>query len=513
MIQLTVNAVEEAKHLISNERNALMEILAILSSSVKPIEERKIAIRHQFDHVNDDMNTRITKMNIELERHRKILTHQIKEITHTKVESLNKQLRLVARIIDKTEHLVELMLETIESPAEHNVFSIGGLLLQQSANIKQSFDSILDSSVGMTLDKHKASLVPCEMADLAVKLRLEKVKSMLREDAVVISKTAKASKCSAGGPGLGMPVALQMTYFQINVRDALNRPCHSMQNIQVTMTLSTGGRGLLEPPRVTHNRPGVYMVSYCPHLIGDHLVNISVNDEPIQGSPFNIKVLPSLSLALKSKAFESLDGIQQPSCITKSPSGNLLIGDSAQPCKVFIVDSNGTENRRIPIRGEADVLKSITGIAVDKDSFVYVTSALENCVCKYSPAGTLLKELSGSFNAPSGIRVTLAGEVFVCDTQNSRIQVFDEELQFKRKIDLGFAYSTQITEPPRPNDIDFNAQGTMFVSDACNNCVLVFNSKECFQLAFWQFRDSELNDPRGMAIDDDGYLYICDSGM
>ena len=72
----------------------------------------------------------------------------------------------------------------------------------------------------------------------------------------------------------------------------------------------------------------------------------------------------------------------------------------------------------------------------------------------------------GRFDFPNGIQLSKDGELFVCDTRNHRIQVFDKDLNLIRilgKKGNGKGYFTS------PDDLSFDDRGNIYVVE-CGNC-------------------------------------------
>ena len=99
----------------------------------------------------------------------------------------------------------------------------------------------------------------------------------------------------------------------------------------------------------------------------------------------------------------------------------------------------------------------------------------------------------GQFNRPIDIAQDRVGNLYVSDSRNKRVQVFDCKGQFLstfRKKEIIF-----------PCGISVSSDQFVYVCD--NNCVSVFKTSGEFVTSFGQF-----NDPRGIAIDDDGFVYV-----
>ena len=210
------------------------------------------------------------------------------------------------------------------------------------------------------------------------------------------------------------------------------------------------------------------------------------------------------------------------------------------------------------------------GIATDGEGNVYVASghgsiASAHKMQKFNRYGQLVKSIGkwgrspGEFDYPRGVRY-YNHQVYVCDNGNGRVQVFDSNLNFV------LSFGTNNDGPGQlkgPRDIDFDAQGNIYVLDfvvnqlsdrvqvfsedgqylchfgewpgegdlqhpeglcvsgdyvyvteKSNANVSVFHTSGEFVHSFGERGSgrSELKHPRGIAIDRDGFVFVCDSG-
>ena len=99
--------------------------------------------------------------------------------------------------------------------------------------------------------------------------------------------------------------------------------------------------------------------------------------------------------------------------------------------QVLLFSENGRYLQQFDARGQQgeSELNSPTGLCVSGD-YVYITEWANHCVSVFRTSGEFVhsfgKEGSGRDELldPSGIAVDKDGFVFVCDTSNSRVQVF-----------------------------------------------------------------------------------------
>ena len=152
------------------------------------------------------------------------------------------------------------------------------------------------------------------------------------------------------------------------------------------------------------------------------------------------------------------------------------------------------------------------GIDVSSSGEVYVTDTGNKRVVVFDAAGIFLREFGGSganpgqMNEPVGIAVGAAGTVFVADTWNQRVQVLTGEGIFLRQ------WSIPAWQGDSPEEKPFVALGddTVVVSDPVHQRVLVFTLNGAFQWALGNAEGVKLTFPEGVAVAD-GVLYVADT--
>ena len=93
-------------------------------------------------------------------------------------------------------------------------------------------------------------------------------------------------------------------------------PCTTEQ--QVTAELRSNMDGSITSTSVAHKTPDTYEVSYQPDTRGRHLLNVTVNGEPVQGSPFLVYVRQA---PLLGKPVRVITGLKDPYMIATTGSG------------------------------------------------------------------------------------------------------------------------------------------------------------------------------------------------
>ena len=149
-----------------------------------------------------------------------------------------------------------------------------------------------------------------------------------------------------------------------------------------------------------------------------------------------------------------------------------------------------------------------TGVAVNDAGDIFVSDGYGNCrVHKFDAGGALVKswgspglEDPGDFNLPHGIGLDNEGRLLVCDRQNHRIQVFDQDGN----------YITLWTGFRQPTDVVVGPDGEVYVPELQHRFSIVDGDGTL--LARWGGESSheagQFVAPHGVAVDSYGDIYV-----
>ncbi|MDQ3812270.1 MAG: SMP-30/gluconolactonase/LRE family protein, partial [Chloroflexota bacterium] len=162
-------------------------------------------------------------------------------------------------------------------------------------------------------------------------------------------------------------------------------------------------------------------------------------------------------------------------------------------------------------------------VAVGRDGRLYVVEGRPARVTVLNADGSFAAswgspgQADGQFQEPWGVAVAPNGNVYVADTWNHRVQYFDPDGAYLGKFGrLGDARGRADGEPGvfwGPRSIAISADGEVFVTDTGNKRVQVFDLQGGFKRMFGgdgsapgQFREQV-----GIALDPQGNLWVADS--
>ena len=237
---------------------------------------------------------------------------------------------------------------------------------------------------------------------------------------------------------------------------------------------------------------------------GRHQLTVRVNNTEIGTFQVFVKHPPT-QLGTLVRVIEGV----KPYYIAVGDKGELFMTENLDH-RYTVLDSRGQRVLTVGSKGEPPFGNAYpTGIAIDSEGNVYVASH-DHTVWKLNRSGEVIKSVGkwgrnvGEFNNPFGVRYH-NHQVYVCDSDNDRVQVFDSDLNFVRS----FGTDNGPGQLKEPRDIDFDTQGNIYVVNYSKHQVLVFSEDGQYLRHFGQKgrRKGELSRPTGLCVSGD-YVYV-----
>ncbi len=217
-----------------------------------------------------------------------------------------------------------------------------------------------------------------------------------------------------------------------------------------------------------------------------------------------------------------------PRGIAVNATGHVYVADSGNN-RLQVFDKAGLYQYTIGT-GYGSGNYQFTGphsVAVNATGHVYVADSWNHRVLVYDKAGIYMYTIGTTgvivpidnwhFNSLYGVAVNSTGHLFVADSGNDRVQVYDKAGIYQFTIGVTGESGVDNSHFDFPIAIAVNATGHILVGDWSNARVQVFDKAGIYQYTIgvtdvWQPIDNaHLSNPSGIAVSSLGYVYIGDA--
>ena len=506
----------------------MKELLSTVDQAVVALDARSSEICSQQESVEASIHTTIGKLHDILDARKTDLVEQLHQITQGKLKELALQ----------------------KDKAETTQAQLGSCL----GFVEGSLDTLPEEEALMSkkaVSQQVSDLITVfEPVSLEPKMEADVVFSPSFETALSCEKYGKVLELGSTDPlvtGNGLEVASVGTVSVVDlqaVKQINHLHCKIISDItdaQVTAAVEKTGHG--------HFR-----ISYQPTIKGRHQLHIYADGEDVKGSPFALNVKSSvdrLGLPLMSA-----DDFNTPQNITMCPNGELLVSELGG-CSFYNI--KGKQLRSLGSFGSKEgEFKLPRGMALDGDGNILVADFGNHRIQKFTGDGHFVTTVGekgvhplefmnptdlvhnptnnkvyvldlyhrvqvlnsdltfdwsfsrhgnsdGRLYNPFGITCDRAGNIYIADSGNSRIQVFSSEGRYMRQFG-------RLSGLNCPCGISVDCDGRVYVSDCCNDRIFVFAPDGQLVTSFGGSgsRPGGFNSPGGVALDESGVLYVCD---
>ena len=167
--------------------------------------------------------------------------------------------------------------------------------------------------------------------------------------------------------------------------------------------------------------------------------------------------------------------------------------------------------------GNGQFLNGAGGVAVDSAGNVYVTDLGNHRVEKFTSSGSFIMSWGGSgagngqFSGPEGIAIDATDNIYIADTGNHRIQKFNTSGTFVTKWGTNGTGDGQFDTPW---GVSVDGLGDVYVADTNNNRIQKFSATGMFvsSCGISGTGNGEFSGPQDVGANSTGQYYVADTG-
>ena len=251
-----------------------------------------------------------------------------------------------------------------------------------------------------------------------------------------------------------------------------------------------------------------YEISYQPTSRGRHQLHIKVEGENIKGSPFPVTVIKKLDTPINT-----INKVLLPQGVAINKTGEVLIAEKYSNLVSIHNLTDRTWRSLANFNEPHGIALSDHGIMFVTDNNhrvqVFLIDGLHGKVIEKGRRGSEPLE----FDHPLSVAISpTTKKIAVADWLNHRIQIIDPDLTTSHRS-IGKQGSGN-GEFEGPQDVAFDSAGNMYVADAGNKRIQLFSPQGKFLQQFGEtdMANGELDLPTGICIDSDDTVYVVDCG-
>jgi len=261
--------------------------------------------------------------------------------------------------------------------------------------------------------------------------------------------------------------------------------------------------------------PNIPRVRYSNYFAGMKLDYTPASEEPKKKSGWMDRLAgvqdPNNKQHFKPVPFQLL----APYGMAVNSKGNLYVADQ----RVGAIFVFNTETRDVDLmiaNGKDASFGLINGLAIDDDDRLFVTDGKTKRVLVFDKNNKVVDQIHEGLIDPVGIAIdTENRQLYVVDTQADQVVVYDADtLKEKRRIGTG-GKKHELTTPGNfslPSFVALDSDNNVYVTDTMNYRVEMFDADGTYIGQIGKHCDGPgcFAHPKGIAVDSDGHIWVAD---
>jgi DNA-binding beta-propeller fold protein YncE len=206
--------------------------------------------------------------------------------------------------------------------------------------------------------------------------------------------------------------------------------------------------------------------------------------------------------------------LAEPYGIAVDSKNNLYVADQKVGA-IFIFNTETRDVELIRNKTHAHFVR-IIGLAMDDNDRLFVSDPGLRHVLAFDAAHKAEEVITEGLVSPGSLAIDRENRLlYVSDVELDQVLVYDADtLKLKRKIGTT-GHNHELTSPgdfAKPTGLAVDQEGNLYVADTLNNRIEIFDADGKFVSAFGKSGDGPgyFARPKGVAIDGDGHIWVAD---
>ena len=432
---------------IQDDLDLLTHKSADINTAVTVLVTREREVVQQGEEIKEQIHTHAQQLIDQVQRSERNLLQQVDAVVQQKRIVLTKQREQAERVHTQLKTCQDMVEQSLKEWSQLQVMMEKENMLHQMNTVSQHVDPTVFQPI------EEANTKFTQTAN-NIGNDIGKISGYRYEEAIL-----KSVPCSPKTPSTAT-LTLQSHDGSI----------FSLPPSLISCKLSSPGDSQPIKCDINQTQQGKYNISFTPCTREDQLI-VQVGGIDISGSPFTLSAMPSS--VMTGKPVKIIAGLKRPLGMAVRDNGDIVLAENGAHC-VTIVNKEGKKVRSFGTRGTKEGQFTYPcGVAISNDGHILVTDSHRLQKMKFDGVRvkTVGSSKSGSgqlqFHYPRGIKVhPTTGQIFVVDSDNNRIKVFNNDLTFSHTITLLGDKSFN-----NPYDVLLDSEGYLYVTEWDNHCI------------------------------------------
>ncbi|MGA9566154.1 MAG: SMP-30/gluconolactonase/LRE family protein [Candidatus Korobacteraceae bacterium] len=259
--------------------------------------------------------------------------------------------------------------------------------------------------------------------------------------------------------------------------------------------------------------PNIPRVRYINYLAGQKFDTTPADQQPKVKQTWMDRLAgtqPDKDHKLKQMPFQLLG----PNGMATDSKGNLFVADQRVGA-IFIFNTETRDASLIRNKFEA-TFELPNGVAIDDDDRIFISDGKLHRVLILNAKHEVVDQIKEGLVDPVGLAIDTENRLlYVADTQLDQVVVFDADSLKKLRTIGTTGKNHELTTPGNfagPTGVAVDKDGNVYVTDTMNFRVEIFDGDGKYISLFGQHCDSYgcFAHPKGIAVDSDGHIWVAD---
>ena len=531
--EFTSIAAEATKKMLRQQLDSLVEIKTLLLHAVENVQMTRLEIEDQGQSVADNIESSFEELLKIINNRKQELLQQAVLTVVQKCKNLSEQEKGLSTSYASVQSTIDLTEQCVAHSSDDEILHMHTEILSRIREIEEQ-------------QKEWKDLEPVEEVDLGVEVNCAKDLKQLCQTKAKITRLP--IECTVIGEGAGSAEVNKASQYHFQLLPKLSNGRQPKQACVVACSLKSLADDTITQCQVELIEGNKYRIQYTPTVRGRHELIVTVNGQEVAGGPFPV-VFVSIHPTLLGKPVLVITGVGHPRDVAVSATGNIFVTDNSG--KGVLFDKSGKKLRTLSTSEFG--LPNLSEVAVDSiDGCVYYVIGGGNKIVKLSPDLELVGELTGQKGAQCRYIAVVGDEVMVTEGSKNMVMVYTKDLKYVRQFG---SHGDGPGQFKNILDVSSGETGNLYVSDCSRGCVHVFSNGGEFLHSFgdgvmrspigvcvvgqyvyvacydchcvsvfttegeyvtsfgkYSNREGDFIYPRGICVDKDGYVYVCDAG-